>query len=224
MALARNQTSAFGGAPQVRYLMPVCTRAAFYVWISFALFVGGVRSNETGTASLILLPYGYRNSTATRRTVWVLLVALTGFVGAAAVAAMIPLLFLLVCLGSLSAGAFSAVSLYRLWKASSAMRRLRTAHPEEPYWLVSSMASVQSGAGAELLREVVAESDSKGWILVLEAANSGLVDYYARFGFVVAAEAERMPWSEFGPGGPMPCFVTCMTRTPSTVTHVKGTR
>jgi hypothetical protein len=52
-------------------------------------------------------------------------------------------------------------------------------------------------------------------VLVLEAANSGLVGYYERFGFVPVGEGEAMPWSEMGPNGVLrPCVVTCMVRRP----------
>jgi hypothetical protein len=221
-ALARNQTSAFAGEPQVRYLMPLATSAVFYVWVSVAFLVCRVRHNETGTASLMLLAYGYPDWKQRRRTLWVILVLLTGLLGVTAVAALVPLLSPLVVVGGLSVVALSGLTHYRLWKCRSAMRRLRAARPQEPYWLVSSMASVQSGEGAKLLREVAAEADREGWTLVLEAANSGLVDYYARFGFAVAAEGEPMPWSELRPEGPVPCLVTCMVREPLRGTDPRG--
>ena len=56
-----------------------------------------------------------------------------------------------------------------------------------------SMVSEQPGAGAEVLKGVCAEADSKGWHLVLDASCQRLVVYYEQFGFETSAGPVKMP-------------------------------
>lgn len=62
--------------------------------------------------------------------------------------------------------------------------RLRRRVPDGRHLYVHSVASVQPGAGSELMRELVMEADEKGWSLLLDADNEALARYYTEFGFV----------------------------------------
>jgi hypothetical protein len=57
---------------------------------------------------------------------------------------------------------------------------------------VHSVASTRPGAGAELMTSLAGEADREGWLLVLDAGNERLGDYYARFGFARGG-AVQMP-------------------------------
>jgi hypothetical protein len=65
-----------------------------------------------------------------------------------------------------------------------AQLRLRRAPASGRHVYLHSLASVEPGAGAELMRLVAREADEKGWSLVLDAGNEQLARYYRRFGFV----------------------------------------
>lgn len=78
-------------------------------------------------------------------------------------------------------------------RSVGARARLRRSLPVGAHVYVHSVASTLPGAGAELLREVVAEADRKGWALVLDASNRELAMYYEQFGFVARGEAVKMP-------------------------------
>ena len=76
-----------------------------------------------------------------------------------------------------------------------AQLRLRRATPSGRRVYLHSLASVEPGAGAELMRLVAREADEKGWSLVLDAGNQELARYYRRFGFVA-------PWGDAPPPAP----------------------
>jgi hypothetical protein len=71
--------------------------------------------------------------------------------------------------------------------------RLETFSPPGSHVYVHSLASTLPGAGAELMRHLVYEADSKRWSLVLDASNQRLARYYESFGFQTLGTAVRMP-------------------------------
>jgi hypothetical protein len=217
LTLARSQTGAFAGQPQVRYAMPVATRAAFGVAIALQLWVVTLRRNASGTASATLIARGYRDWGTSVRLAIFATVELAMMAAALVVLFVVWLPLLVVAVvGFVAVMLAVALPMVRSqWATREPRRRLRALRPAKPYWLIVSMASTEPGQGAELLDQIGAEADRKGWVLVLEAATSGLVKYYARFGFVAAGEGQTMPWQEDGPDGkPRPCAVTCMVRRP----------
>jgi hypothetical protein len=76
--------------------------------------------------------------------------------------------------------------------AQSATRSAAWA-PAGPHVYVHSVASTLPGAGAELLRALTREADSKGWSLVLDARNEKLARYYRNLGFVPGGPPAKMP-------------------------------
>ena len=83
------------------------------------------------------------------------------------------------------------------WASMRAQRKLRGRRPAGPTVLLHSVASVEPGAGARLLRAVGAEADRRGWTLVLDAANEQLVaKVYRPVGFEVTGEPVAMPWGD----------------------------
>jgi hypothetical protein len=78
-------------------------------------------------------------------------------------------------------------------RALGAEARLRRLTPPGAHVHVHSVASTLPGAGAELLRELAREADSKGWSLVLDTGNDKLAKYYENLGFVALRPAVQMP-------------------------------
>jgi hypothetical protein len=75
-------------------------------------------------------------------------------------------------------------------------RALYRCRPAGRVVIVHTMASVEPGAGADLLKTVTDEADDSGWTLTLDAANERLASYYRQFGFVATGPAVMMPWGE----------------------------
>lgn len=77
--------------------------------------------------------------------------------------------------------------------ARSGKRQLGRLTPPGQHVYVHSLASTLPGAGAELLRTVIREADSKGRPVVLDASNEKLAGYYGNLGFCALGPAVRMP-------------------------------
>ncbi len=73
-----------------------------------------------------------------------------------------------------------AVRAVRALPATARFGKVRAPGPVKD---VHSGASTLPGAGAELLGQLAAEADMKGWSLYLDASNENLARYYRAFGF-----------------------------------------
>lgn len=82
-------------------------------------------------------------------------------------------------------------------RALPAQARLSGQTPAGRHKYVHSLASVERGAGAELLGALCDEADLKHWSLVLDAGSSKLVSYYEMFGFRTCGRPIRMPNGQF---------------------------
>jgi hypothetical protein len=71
--------------------------------------------------------------------------------------------------------------------------RLSAVTPAGPNIYLHSFASVERGAGAELLRQVCKDADDAGAPLALDASAPRLVEYYRTFGFLVCGNPVRFP-------------------------------
>ncbi len=115
--------------------------------------------------------------------VFALLLVLAVVVGVWAPLAVAVLLF-----GLMSRG------LPRVWAERKARRRLRALRPPGAR-LVHSVVRARwalAGRGRELLEELHAIADEKGWLLVLETEHPRLVAYYERLGYRRVGVGESM--------------------------------
>ena len=182
--LAGVEASAFADRPEASVRWPLaggaCLRAAMW----FTLVVCDRRTNEAGTALCMLNPppgrAAWRVAAATA-PVSVVLVWL------AFTAAPVFWLVMLVLL------AFWAPCAWASWRNRRAKRMLRSFGPAGRAVFVHSVASVERGAGAVVMRELLAEADRKGWRLALDAGNLRLAEYYTAFGFVALGPPVKMP-------------------------------
>ena len=90
------------------------------------------------------------------------------------------------------AGVFAPAAVLAV-RAIPARRRLRWRGPTGDTVYLHSLAGKTPGAGAELMRTVAGEADSKGWLLVLDADNERLARYYEGFGFARRGAPVAMP-------------------------------
>jgi hypothetical protein len=78
-------------------------------------------------------------------------------------------------------------------RALPARQQLRRMGPTGDTVYLHSLAGKTPGAGAELMRTVAGEADGKGWLLVLDADNERLAQYYECFGFTRLGAPVTMP-------------------------------
>jgi hypothetical protein len=83
-----------------------------------------------------------------------------------------------------------AVQAVRAWPANMQLGRFT---PPVRHVYLHALASGEPGAGAKLLRSVVAEADAGGLALVLDADNGTLARYYGQSGFTPLGAPVRMP-------------------------------
>jgi len=154
-------------------------RAALVVQSAVGLWAYERRVGAQGEAACILWPRWGRilGGGASLLVTCVILGQISTFLGAA-----VPSALLLALL---------PVSLELVRAGRERWRLKGIGPPPGRHVLVRSLASTRTGAGAELMRALTSEADEKGWSLLLDAADTRLVAYYERFGFVSCASTGR---------------------------------
>jgi hypothetical protein len=210
----------FFDLPYARYLLPVPGRLIIVRVMCFTTLAwGGWRANASGTAVCGLTGTGSRRQRLAAVGVWVL-------AGVTALAVWVSWLALwsavgLIVVPLLTFLAFAGLMILVVWramsvgKAKSRLSKLDSAVTPQTHSLlacparqveVHMVASEEPGAGRALLAEVAVEADRNGWVLLLDAANDRLTDYYQGLGFLPIGQPTDMPFGE---------TVTRMARQPS---------
>jgi hypothetical protein len=179
--LAGVEASAFADRPEASVPWPVAKRACLRAMMWLTLVVCERRANEAGTALCMLNPSARRAVLRVTAPLSILLVWL------AFAAAPVFWLVMFVLL------AFWAPCVWSSLRSRRARRMLKSFGPAGKAVFVHSLASLERGAGAVVMRELLAEADRKGWRLALDAGNVRLAEYYTAFGFVALGQPIRMP-------------------------------
>lgn len=162
-------------------------RWAFWAGTLAALFLYERRVHESGRA-VCLLGLKRRRVAAGAAALVALEVLAGGVSTAAAVGVVMATAAILVPLGVAGLRVLPA-------RARLAGRTPRGRY-RCPHRYLHSLASTKPGTGAELLRQVCAEADSKDRHLFLETGSGRLVSYYAGFGFEPCGNPVRFPNGE----------------------------
>jgi hypothetical protein len=181
-ALARVEASAFAGRPEALVRWPVAGRTCLRVVMWLTLVVCDRRVNEAGTALCMLNPSPGRAVWRVVRVTAPVSVLLLWLAFAEASLFWLAMLALL---------AFWGPCAWSSWRSRRARRILKSFGPAGEVVFVHSVASVERGAGAVVMRGLVAEADRKGWRLALDAGNLPLAEYYTVFGFVALGQPVR---------------------------------
>lgn len=180
-------TAAFGDQPQTRLQWPLARRWCLRLMIIVSMLVSERRVHPSGRALCLLVR---SKNSGSGRAVALTLLALFALV-ALVIAA--PLAFWAV---AAVATVLLGPQLIVAVRAHAARARLARLRLKSPYVGVHTVASLQPGAGRELMQSLNEEADAMGWTLVLDAANGFLAAYYADLGYVALSDPVAMPWGE----------------------------
>ena len=176
---------AYGPQPQFSAMRALPLRLMFWL----VLATGERRSDPEGTAVCCLSGASGRPKVLGALTTLAAAAVLVGLWATRSVSWPVWALLLAVCWWYRPVTRSGVVGM-------GARRALRRSRPAGRVVVVHTVASVERGAGRRLLARVMVEADQEGWVLVLDAANARLADYYRRFGFVESGPAVVMPWGE----------------------------
>lgn len=180
-------TEAFADQPQSKAQWGVARRPLLRLMLLLSLWVSEVRVHPSGAALCLL------SRSSSRGRVRGVALAVAGLITLSWLVVLVPWVFWLVVV---MLTVLVLPQLRTSTRARPGRRRLAAAVPAGPYVGVHTVASVVPGAGRELIRTVNAEADARGWVLILDAANESLADYYADLGYLTLTEPVLMPWGE----------------------------
>jgi hypothetical protein len=169
-ALSGVETDAFAPRDRASVLRRLYTRSAMVV----ALYCCERRVHDSGCAVCLLGPRLGRSL----QVVLGLVVALTLLCGASPWVCVALMAIVVLIGGGQLRLTLRKVTARQHWPSQLTEGRRVYVH---------CLASVRSGAGAQLLDRLTAEADEKGWCLALHAENERLAAYYRDFGFEAQA-------------------------------------
>lgn len=186
-ALSRVAYQAFMDQPQTRRQWPIARSVTLRFMLIVSILTSEIRVHPSGRALCLL------TLASPRRNALAMLMIGAGLGALSAMVLYSPITFWLVVVLALI---LLVPSLSLSFSARHANATLRKASPRTSFVGVHTVASVQPGAGRELMLELNREADERGWTLVLDAANDALAGYYAGLGYEPRCEPVPMPWGE----------------------------
>ncbi|HVA44472.1 MAG TPA: hypothetical protein VNF50_13400 [Acidimicrobiales bacterium] len=187
VALSGLAVRAFADQPQSKMQWPVARPFCLRALVLLSILTSDVRVHPDGQAFCLLARPSVRRDVLAVSLMAAAVAALAGMVVAA------PILFWVVVVAIL---VLILPSLRLSLLAHRAHKVLARSSPTRPYVGVHTVTSTCPGHGRQLMADLGREADSKGWTLVLDAANEALAGYYSDLGYMSLSRPVLMPWGE----------------------------